>query len=84
MNPSQAHPPILTTLKAIALRVVHTKCGQNWIRNFRADVKNMNLYMFLTPCVAPTGPSSLIGTTIIALVIRVMHYKFNQNWARNV
>ena len=36
-------PPLIwTTLEALVLRAMHTMFGQNWPRNFRGDVENMN------------------------------------------
>ena len=75
---SGAQPQILTTSKALVLRVIDTMFGQNWARTFIRDVGNMNCY---TPLVVPRGHTPPLCTNIYVhvLVIRVMHKKFDQN-----
>ena len=75
-NPSGPSSPILTTVKALILRV------RTLARIFRGNVENINVYMFLPLCSAPRRHSSPMCTAINALVLRVMHTKFGQNWPR--
>ena len=77
-DPSGAQTPILATLKALVLRVMHTKFGVK-IGPELSERLNILIINMFSP---KWGSSSRICTAINVLVTRVMHNKFDQNEAK--
>ena len=65
-DPSRAHSPILTNVKALIFKIVP---------ELSEEMSKMNL----SPCEAPRGPTPTRENSY-ALVIRVIHNKFDKNF----